>query len=468
MVFSGTAFLFAFLPIVLILYYLSNTKIKNIIILISGLFFYAWGEPVYVLIMLLSTVVDYTAGILMDKYDDNKRLRTIFLVSSLIINLGLLSLFKYSSFFITNMNSIFGLNIIDPSLRLPVGISFYTFQSMSYTIDLYMRNIKVQKSIINFTSYVSLFPQIVAGPIVRYSDVQNEIDHRTVTQAKVADGIGWFIRGLAKKLILANNIGAVWTSVKAMQYSELSVLTAWVGILAFTFQIYYDFSGYSDMARGLGKMLGFEFPINFNYPYISKNISDFWRRWHITLGSWFRSYVYFPLGGNRKGTLCTVRNLLIVWFLTGLWHGASWNFVIWGLYFGVIIIMERLFLQKWLSKLPTWLQQLYSFLLVVFGWVLFEIQSFSQIGAFFGAMFGANHTGIFDNQGIYLLTSNIVMFIICFIASRGNLTHKVSTISDKYPRAMSAVKTTFLIVLFIVCIAYLVNASYNPFLYFRF
>lgn len=352
MVFSSMTFLFGFLPLVLMLYYISPMKVKNVIILISGIIFYAWGEPFYVIIMLFSTIVDYTAGIIMDKLDSNKRGRLICLIVSIVINLGLLCTFKYGSFLITSVNNMLGANIFDPKLPLPIGISFFTFQSMSYTMDLYMRKIHVQKNIISFTSYVSLFPQIVAGPIVRYADVAAEIDNRTITYPAVASGISIFIRGLAKKMLIANNIGALWGIVKAMDYNTLPMATAWIGILAFTFQIYYDFSGYSDMAIGLGKMLGFNFPINFDHPYVSKSISEFWRRWHITLGSWFRSYVYIPLGGNRGGTFKTVRNLLIVWFLTGLWHGASWNFVIWGVYFGVLIICERLFLRKWLEKIP--------------------------------------------------------------------------------------------------------------------
>lgn len=467
MVFSSMVFLFAFLPIVLLLYYAGSMKVKNIIVLISGLIFYAWGEPVYVLIMIFSTVVDYTAGIFMDKYDSSPRARFICLLTSVIINLGLLSVFKYSSFVIGAINGLFGIDIPDPKLPLPIGISFFTFQSMSYTIDLYMRNVKVQKNIISFTSYVSLFPQIVAGPIVRYSDVANEIDSRKVTVNKVADGIGIFIKGLAKKLILANNIGMVWTTVKALDPETMPALTAWVGILAFTFQIYFDFSGYSDMAIGLGKMLGFNFPINFDHPYMSKSISEFWRRWHITLGSWFKSYVYFPLGGNRGTTAKTVRNLLIVWFLTGLWHGASWNFVIWGVYFGVLIIAERLFLHKILSRIPKVFAWGYTFLMVVFGWVLFEFNTLSKIGSFFGAMFGANGAVLADNQSIYLLVSNAVIFIACAVGST-TLSRKVLKPKHKSAKTYGYTKVAFSIALFAICICYLVNSAYNPFLYFNF
>lgn len=468
MVFSSMSFLFAFLPLVLLLYYASPIKIKNIIILVSGLIFYAWGEPFYVLIMLFSTLVDYTAGLVMHKFDHNKKARLACLLTSVIINIGLLSVFKYSSFLIGNINSIFSLSIPDPKLPLPIGISFFTFQSMSYTIDLYMRNIKVQKNIISFTSYVSLFPQIVAGPIVRYADVAKEIDDREISYDKVADGIGIFIKGLAKKVLIANNIGMIWSSVKAMDYTSMPTLTAWIGILAFTFQIYYDFSGYSDMAIGLGKMLGFNFPINFDHPYMSKSISEFWRRWHITLGSWFRSYVYIPMGGNRGSTLKTVRNLFVVWFLTGLWHGASWNFIIWGLYFGVIIICERLFLQKLLNKLPSFIQWLYSFLLVVFGWVLFEMETLEKINVFFKAMFGLNKSTFANTQSLYLLVSNIVIFVICAIGSTTFVRNKAKSLSQKSEKVFGTVRVLIEIGIFIVCICYLLNSAFNPFLYFNF
>ncbi|WMJ21985.1 MBOAT family O-acyltransferase [Paludicola sp. MB14-C6] len=468
MVFSSMTFLFGFLPIVLLFYYAAPLKIKNLILMVSGIFFYAWGEPVYVVLMLFTTVVDYTAGRLMDKMDSNKKARLLCLLGSLIINLGLLCVFKYSSFIITNINNVFGTTIIDPKLPLPIGISFYTFQSLSYTIDLYMRKIKVQKNLVNYIAYVALFPQIVAGPIVRYADVANELESRQIGYSKVADGIGIFIRGLAKKLLLANNIGMVWTTVSATPFEQLPTMTAWIGILAFTFQIYYDFSGYSDMAIGMGKMLGFNFPINFDHPYMAKSISEFWRRWHITLGSWFKSYVYFPMGGNRGGTWKTLRNLLVVWFLTGLWHGASWNFVLWGLYFGALIILEKFFLGKWLKKLPNILQWMYAFLLVVFGWVFFELTSISQIGAYFKAMFGLNGAGFGNQQTIYLLLTNAIVFLVCIVGSTTFLRKTAKPVAGKVPKIYGYLKVIIEIVVFLVCICYLVNASYNPFLYFRF
>lgn len=467
MVFSSLTFLYFYLPIVLILYFISPMKIKNVIILVSGLIFYAWGEPVYVLVMLLSTAIDYTAGRLIHHFDALPKKRTLLLLVSLVMNLGLLGVFKYGSFVIQNINALFGTAIPDPQLPLPIGISFYTFQSMSYTIDVYLRKIKVQKSFTTFASYVTLFPQIVAGPIVRYEDVEKEMDSRSVNVTLAGEGIALFVKGLSKKVLLANNIGLIWTQVKAMEYGELSALTAWLGILAFSFQIYFDFSGYSDMACGLGKMMGFHFPQNFNYPYISRSISEFWRRWHITLGSWFRSYVYIPMGGNRCGILKQLRNLLVVWFLTGLWHGASWNFILWGLYFGLLIILERLFLGKILEKIPAFFSTLYTFFLVVIGWVLFEIEDLGQVLVFIKAMFGATGTAM-DSTGLYLLMSNALLFALCIFASTqlfSKLLERLKTLSASFVMYSAPV---FQLVLMLACTVYLVDATYNPFLYFRF
>ena len=442
-------------------------KAKNIVLFISGFIFYAWGEPFYIIIMIISTLIDYTAGRFMDKYDDREKMRTVFLLVSVIMNLSLLAVFKYSSFFITNINLLFGTSFTDPNLPLPIGISFYTFQSMSYTIDLYMRNIKVQKNIINFTSYVTLFPQLVAGPIVRYEDVANEIDHRTITSSKIAEGIGIFVKGLGKKVILANNIGLVWAQVKAMGYDNISVATAWIGILAFTFQIYYDFSGYSDMAIGLGKMFGFNFPQNFNYPYVSKSISEFWRRWHITLGSWFRSYVYIPLGGNRKGLPRTIMNLLIVWVLTGFWHGASWNFVFWGLYFGILIIIERLGWGKVLAKLPAIVSRLYTFILVVIGWVFFDIDGMKPAFNYLKAMFGSNGV-VIDTTAKYLIGTSLLIFVICIIASTEIIKKIYTKLNSLDGNVIQYAIPVFQLIIMLISTAFLVNATYNPFIYFRF
>lgn len=499
MVFSSLTFLYYFLPVVLIVYIFLPNRItvplggdrhlvipaRNLLILLSGFFFYAWGEPFYVILMLFSTLIDYTAGRFMAKYDDNPAKRRLCLIVSVCMNVGLLAVFKYSDFIIDTVNGIFRSDITNPVIlvnraindvynfglsesrvALPIGISFYTFQSMSYTIDLYLRNIKVQKSFIGFTSYVTLFPQIVAGPIVRYEDVAAELDERTVNINKISEGICIFVKGLAKKVLLANNIGIIWTQIKAMDYGEISAATAWIGILAFTFQIYFDFSGYSDMAVGLGKMLGFNFPKNFDHPYLSRSVSEFWRRWHITLGTWFREYVYIPMGGNRKGQGKTIRNLLIVWGLTGLWHGASWNFILWGLYFGVLIVIERLGWGNVLKKLPSAVSGLYTFLIVVFGWVLFDTNTLSDAGRFFKAMFGGN--GLGDSTAAYYMASNIVIFLLCIFASTDLFGKLTAAFKKKKGKLFAGVTPAVTAAVLLLCTSYLVDATYNPFLYFRF
>ncbi len=476
MVFSSLTFLFAFLPIVFIIYYAVPQKAKNVVILVSGLLFYAWGEPIYVLAMILSTFIDYTAGRIIDKYDDKPKIRTICLIVSLVMNIGLLGTFKYLGFLINSVNGWFGLSIPNPNLPLPIGISFFTFQSMSYTIDLYRRNIKVQKSAVNFIAFVTLFPQIVAGPIVRYEDVQNELDNRSITEKMLGDGISRFITGLGKKVLIANNIGMLWTQVKGMDYGELSAVTAWLGILAFTFQIYFDFSGYSDMAIGLGKMMGFNFPENFNYPYMSHSISEFWRRWHMTLGAWFKSYIYIPLGRNRKGLPRTIVNLLIVWAITGIWHGASWNFMLWGVYFGVLIILERLFMGKVLEKIPSFFSWLYTFVLVVFGWVMFEAvdtsivnvgEMFGQVFSYIGAMFGANGM-VMDNTASFAIVNYGVMFAICILGSSDMLKNAADYIRKKAPEWIQYGFPVAQTAVMLASVAYITTSSYNPFLYFNF
>ncbi len=465
MVFSSLTFMYAFLPIVLITYFLSPKKLKNIIILISGLIFYAWGEPKYIMIMITSAFVDYFAGLIISKSDDNKVRKSALLVS-MVIDLGFLFIFKYSGFAVSIVNGVFKSEIPVPNLLLPIGISFYTFQSMSYTIDIYFKKVKVQRNFLNYLCYVSLFPQLVAGPIVRYEDVQNEIDERKININLVGEGVNYFVRGLAKKVLLANNIGSLWSSIKVVDVSEITVLTAWLGILSFTFQIYFDFSGYSDMAIGLGKMLGFNFPQNFNLPYLSKSISEFWRRWHMTLGAWFRSYVYIPLGGNREGKYKTIRNLIIVWFLTGLWHGASWNFIFWGMFYGFFIIIERLFLSRILEKIPSIFRMIYTFLLVVIGWVFFDLNTMSDSFKYLKAMF-ANSNGLFDLDSVYYFKSYIVVFIVCIIVSTNVLSKFLgnSNIIKKYYKYSVPIYES---VLLILSTAYLVDSTYNPFLYFRF
>ncbi len=477
MVFSSLTFLFFFfLPATLIIYYLVPKKLKNIVILVSGLIFYAWGEPIYVLAMIASTFIDYTAGRIIAKYDDKPKIRFACLIVSLVMNLGLLGTFKYLGFLIESFNGWFGWSIPNPDLPLPIGISFFTFQSMSYTIDLYRRNIKVQKNAVSFMAFVTLFPQIVAGPIVRYEDIQNEIDDRQITESMLASGISRFIVGLGKKVLIANNIGALWTEVKALDYSTLSAGTAWLGIVAFTFQIYFDFSGYSDMAIGLGKMMGFNFPENFNYPFQSKSISEFWRRWHMTLGGWFKSYVYIPLGGNRKGKVRTIINVLIVWALTGIWHGAAWNYMLWGAFFGILIVLERLFLGKVLEKIPAFFSWLYTFVLVVLSFVIFEGVTpgttdfgsiFSQIFTYIGAMFGANGVGI-DNFAINAFVNYSVIFAVCIVGCTDVLKNVYDKIKEKAPRWVMYGFPVLQGGVMLASVAFIATGSYNPFLYFNF
>ncbi len=464
MVFSDSVFLFMFLPLTLAVYYAVPFAFKNTVLFLTGLLFYAWGEPVYVLIMLLSTAIDYCAGRLMDRFDSNKNIRKATLLVSVVMNLSLLGIFKYGSFFIGSVNGIFGSAIPDPGLPLPIGISFFTFQSMSYTIDLYRRNIKVQKNFIDFAAFVTMFPQIVAGPIVRYEDVSAQLACRRIDLSSMSDGITRFVCGMCKKVLIANSIGALWTDVKAQDYASMPAATAWLGIAAFTLQIYFDFSGYSDMAIGLGKMLGFDFPENFRYPYNSKSIAEFWRRWHITLGDWFKSYVYFPLGGSRGSTAATIRNTLIVWLLTGLWHGASWNFILWGLYYGVLIILEKFIFRRLLERTPSALRHILMMLAVVFGWVIFEITSPASELEFVKAMLGFG--GSFANSfTLNALHNYAVTFIAAIAISTGIPLKMCKKLPEKRADTLSLVGEAAGMT---ACIACLVDSGYNPFLYFNF
>lgn len=464
MVFSDSVFLFMFLPLTLAVYYAVPFAFKNTVLFLTGLLFYAWGEPVYVLIMLLSTAIDYCAGRLMDRFDSNKNIRKATLLVSVVMNLSLLGIFKYGSFFIGSVNGIFGSAIPDPGLPLPIGISFFTFQSMSYTIDLYRRNIKVQKNFIDFAAFVTMFPQIVAGPIVRYEDVSAQLACRRIDLRSMSDGITRFVCGMCKKVLIANSIGALWTDVKAQDYTSMPAATAWLGIAAFTLQIYFDFSGYSDMAIGLGKMLGFDFPENFRYPYNSKSIAEFWRRWHITLGDWFKSYVYFPLGGSRGRTAATIRNTLIVWLLTGLWHGASWNFILWGLYYGVLIILEKFVFRRLLERTPSALRHILTMLAVVFGWVIFEITSPASELEFVKAVLGFG--GSFANSFTLNALHNYAVTFIAAIAISTGIPLKIcKKLPEKRADTLSLVGEAAGMT---ACIACLVDSGYNPFLYFNF
>ncbi len=470
MVFSSLLFLFRFLPLVLIVYFIVPKNLKNFVLFLFSLVFYAWGEPVYVLLMLFSTVLDYTCGYFTGHYIDagEKNKAKIFVGISAVINLGLLCFFKYSDFLITNINHLLGTGIHSPHLALPIGISFYTFQTMSYTIDIYRKEAKVQKNIISFGAYVALFPQLIAGPIVRYQTIADQLNKRIHTPEKFNYGIKRFMTGLGKKVLLANNIGLVWTQISSYAADELSTLSAWIGILAYTFQIYFDFSGYSDMAIGLGEMFGFKFLENFNYPYMSKSITDFWRRWHISLGTWFKEYVYIPLGGNRKGIRRQIINICVVWFLTGLWHGAAWNFILWGVYFGFFLILEKTFLLKVLEKVPRFVGRVYTMLLVVFGWAIFAYPDMHLKMGYFKAMFGMGQAGLVDHTAIYLLVSNLVLLLILCIGSTDFPAKLCRKILEKRETTGMVCECIFILVVFLLSVAYLVDASFNPFLYFRF
>ena len=468
MVFSSILFLFYFLPLVFILYFLSPRKYKNTVLFLSSLIFYSWGEPKYIWIMIFSTIMDYSCGRFVDFYNkkgQNYQSR-LWLLVSIVGNLGLLGFLKYSDFIITNLNNLFHLGIPLLNITLPIGISFYTFQTMSYTIDVYRGDTKVQNNIISFGTYVTLFPQLIAGPIVRYQTVAEEIDHRLESYELFSEGIKRFILGLGKKVLLANSIGIIWDNISKLDIASIPTVTGWIGIIAFSFQIYFDFSGYSDMAIGLGKMLGFNFLENFNYPYMSKSITEFWRRWHISLGTWFKEYLYFPLGGNRVGKFKYIRNILTVWILTGIWHGASWNFALWGLYFGIILIFEKLFVLKYLEKMSPYITRIYTLGLILISWVIFAFDSFAHGLSYIKILFGIGKSAIYNNGSIYLLYTNLILFLILGFGSTDIPKRVWENIGAKYNVDM--LENILLLGVFILSIAYLVDQSYNPFLYFRF
>jgi alginate O-acetyltransferase complex protein AlgI len=473
MVFSSLLFLFVFLPIVLLIYFIAPKSLRNLVLFVMSLLFYAWGEPIYIVIMIFSTLVDYTHGLLVSWYKKKGAIKKakLVLLSAMVINLSLLIFFKYSDFIISNINGIFSMNIPLLNLVLPIGISFYTFQTMSYTIDVYRGKAEAQRNIISFGAYVAFFPQLIAGPIVQYKTIAAQLNHRKENVEEFSYGVQRFMLGLGKKVLLANNIGYLWNQINVMDVTTIPTLTAWIGITAFAFQIYFDFSGYSDMAIGLGHMFGFCFLENFNYPYMSKSITEFWRRWHISLGTWFKEYVYITLGGNKKGFTKQIRNIIVVWLLTGIWHGASWNFVIWGVYFGVLLIIEKLVLLKRLQKSPAFISHIYTLVLVLFSWVIFAFDDFSKVILYFKAMLGFNGTGFINSESIYLLYTNLLLLIILIIASTDlpkKLVEKLFLRIEHHKFAIQCVKNLVFISIFILSISYLVDASFNPFLYFRF
>lgn len=481
MVFSSLVFLCAFLPMVIALYAICPGKFRNFLLALASLFFYAWGEPVYILIMLFSTVFDYTNGRLLEYFDNQNKqnFKKGILILSVIGNLGILFFFKYTDMLIVSWNQLTGSGVQLLKLALPIGISFYTFQTMSYTIDVYRGTVKAQHNLVSFCMYVCMFPQLIAGPIVRYQEIENQIRVRSITEKAWIQGMHRFLTGLGKKVIFANQIGLIWDEISGGNLNELSVAGAWLGALAYTFQIYFDFSGYSDMAIGLGKMFGFTFPENFNYPYEAKSMTEFWRRWHMTLSGWFREYVYIPLGGNKKGFKRQIINLLIVWLLTGLWHGASWNFVVWGFYFFVLLVIEKLFLLEEMEHWPKIFRHFYGKFFIIIGWVLFALEDFGDIGTYLKVMFGLGHsfvneTAIYHWQtyGIFILILMVASTripVYCMEKIREYIFQKAPLGIIKREEAFGFILySLFSIVILLICMSMLVSGSYNPFLYFRF
>lgn len=464
MIFSSLTFLFAYLPVTLALYFLTPLRWRNWVLLLVSLFFYGWGEPVYVSIMVLSILIDYTHGLLVERYRSRDKLARWFVAESVILNLGLLGFFKYWDFFAENLSRLPGITLPALGLPLPIGISFFTFQTMSYTIDVYRRDAPAQRDIVAFGAYVTMFPQLVAGPIVRYREVAAELKERVNTTADFAAGAGRFTVGLAKKVLLANSIGALWDAELAAQSAGmLTALGGWLGIAAYGFQIYFDFSGYSDMAIGMGRMLGFHFPENFARPYTAASVTEFWRRWHISLTTWFREYLYIPLGGSRRGTARTVRNIFIVWLCTGFWHGASWNFILWGLHFFLWLMLEKYLLKDFLQRLPRWLRHAYTLLVVFAGWGIFAMEDLSVCGGYFRVCFGGG--ALWSAVDGYYLRTYAVLLVLLTVGSANT----VKAVWERLPeRAREALAPVLMLAGLVLCTAYLVDGSYNPFLYFRF
>ena len=466
MVFAGVPFLFVFLPAVLAAYFLCPRRWHNAVLLVFSLFFYAWGEPVYILLMLCSITVSFLAGRALGRTHTPAKRRAV-LSASVAYHLLTLGFFKYADFFIGTVNSLFGLSLPLLSLPLPIGISFYTFQTLSYIVDVYRGVCAPQRRWGWLAMYVSLFPQLIAGPIVRYQTVEQQIAHRTVSRAQCAEGVRRFTAGLVKKVLLANSIGLVFTQIMGNGALPQSVLAAWVAVAAYTFQIYFDFAGYSDMAIGLGKLFGFTFEENFSLPYLSRSITEFWRRWHISLGTWFRDYVYIPLGGNRCGRGRWLFNIAVVWLLTGLWHGASWNFVLWGAYYAVLLMVEKLVLLRVLARLPRVLQHGYALFFIMVGWALFACTEPGQLSAVFGALFGLSGVPLCDASSLFLLKNNALLWLLSAFASTASFARLHAHLLSR--RWYAGVLCPLgLAAALLACTAFIVSGSFNPFLYFRF
>ena len=463
MIFSSIPFLFFFFPLFILLYFTLPFKYKNHILLLFSLIFYAWGEPIYILLMIFSSIVDFINGKNIEKYKDDNKKKKIYLIISIIINISLLGFFKYADFFIKVINNILNLDIPLLNLGLPIGISFFTFQTMSYSIDVYRGDVKAEKDFLTFMTYVCMFPQLIAGPIVRYETVSSELHKRDINFKKFADGFTRFLRGLFKKVLIANNIGLLFTLITSSEVNDISIMTGVLAIVSYAFQIYFDFSGYSDMAIGMGNMCGFTFLENFNYPYISKSITEFWRRWHISLSSWFKDYVYIPLGGSRVNILKNIRNILIVWILTGFWHGASWNFIFWGLYYGILLLLEKFVLKKYIDKLPDFVKHIYTIVLVFIGWMIFAFDDSKYLFEFIKAL---TSNKFVDSAFLYYFKNYFLILVTAIVFSL-----------PVYPKVKEKMNNTIFtsllsisiyVILFIITLSYLVSDTYNPFLYFRF
>ena len=463
MIFSSIPFLFFFFPLFILLYFTLPFKYKNYILLLFSLIFYAWGEPIYILLMIFSSIVDFINGKNIEKYKDDNKKKKIYLIISIIINISLLGFFKYADFFIKVINNILYLDIPLLNLGLPIGISFFTFQTMSYSIDVYRGDVKAEKDFLTFMTYVCMFPQLIAGPIVRYETVSNELHKRDINFKKFADGFTRFLRGLFKKVLIANNIGLLFTLITSSEVNDISIMTGILAIASYAFQIYFDFSGYSDMAIGMGNMCGFTFLENFNYPYISKSITEFWRRWHISLSSWFKDYVYIPLGGSRVNILKNIRNILIVWILTGFWHGASWNFIFWGLYYGILLLLEKFVLKKYIDKLPDFVKHIYTIVLVFIGWMIFAFDDSKYLFEFIKAL---TSNKFVDSAFLYYFKNYFLIIVIATLFSLPVYPKVKEKVNNSIFTSLLSI--SIYVILFIITLSYLVSDTYNPFLYFRF
>ncbi|MGP1569598.1 MAG: MBOAT family O-acyltransferase [Eubacteriales bacterium] len=485
MLFSSVTFLVYFLPIAILVYYMVPARFKNLVILVESLFFYSWGEPVYILLMITSIIINYASGIAISNIKSCSKFTNAFLILNVSVNLALLGFFKYADFAINNVNVLFGTDFNEFKLPLPIGISFYTFQAMSYIIDLYRGKVRVQKNLINFAVYISMFPQLIAGPIVRFKTVEEQLNKRTHSFELFRNGVVRFTFGLAKKVILANNLGQIWSHIDNQEIFNLSPASVWIAAFSFALQIYFDFSGYSDMAIGLGKMFGFTFDENFNYPYVSKSVTEFWRRWHISLGTWFKEYLYIPLGGNRKGNARQILNIMLVWSLTGLWHGASWNFAIWGTYFGVFLVMEKMFILRIMKAISNRsfilgevIARIYTCIVVVLSWLIFSVTDTNRLIAMFniiftnGGKYSFSGNPFWKTENLYLLSSNALILIVAIAVATGLPTKIYANFVKKRlakgGNEFEIYEVVYILLLLFLSFAFVVSSTYNPFLYFRF